>query len=99
METPSRLPILTRYRSSCLDRTALSVERSCERVLVIRYRRYSAGSLMFIRLFILATATVTLWAQGGRGGAPSREAPVSPVPFERILRANREPQNWLTFSG
>src|SRR5580700_1798206 len=30
---------------------------------------------------------------------PSREAPVSNVPFERILGANKEPQNWLTYSG
>ena len=30
---------------------------------------------------------------------PNREAPVTPVPFDRILRANQEPQNWLTYSG
>src|ERR1700689_3968397 len=30
---------------------------------------------------------------------PSREAPVTSVPFERILGANKEPQNWLTYSG
>jgi alcohol dehydrogenase (cytochrome c) len=29
----------------------------------------------------------------------NREAPVSPVPFERILHASQEPQNWLTYSG
>ena len=29
----------------------------------------------------------------------NREAPVSVVPFERILRASQEPQNWLTYSG
>jgi alcohol dehydrogenase (cytochrome c) len=29
----------------------------------------------------------------------NREANVTPVPFERILRANQEPQNWLTYSG
>ena len=57
---------------------------------------------MTIRLFVLVTATTTLWAQGGqggRGGPLNREAPVTPVPFERILRANQEPQNWLTYSG
>src|SRR5215813_9377247 len=53
---------------------------------------------MIIRLLLLVTATMTLWGQGGRG-PQNREAPVTPVPFERILRANREPQNWLTFSG
>jgi alcohol dehydrogenase (cytochrome c) len=31
--------------------------------------------------------------------AVNREANVTPVPFERILRANQEPQNWLTYSG
>ena len=35
----------------------------------------------------------------GRGGPTNREAPVTPVPFERILRSNQEPQNWLTYSG
>ena len=62
---------------------------------------------MTIRLLVVATAAVTLWAQqpegrGGRGGGrgiPNREANVPPVPFERILRANQEPQNWLTHSG
>jgi glucose dehydrogenase len=29
----------------------------------------------------------------------NREAPVTPVPFERILHASQEPQNWLTYSG
>jgi glucose dehydrogenase len=53
---------------------------------------------MTIRLLLLCTATATLWAQG-RGGPQNREAPVTPVPFERVLNANREPQNWLTFSG
>jgi alcohol dehydrogenase (cytochrome c) len=71
---------------------------------------------MPIRLLVLATGAVMLWAQqpaqqqpaqqpegrGGRGGGrgiPNREANVPPVPFERILRANQEPQNWLTYSG
>jgi alcohol dehydrogenase (cytochrome c) len=41
------------------------------------------------------------WAQEGPGrGAPvNHEAPVTPVPFERILNATKEPQNWLTYSG
>jgi alcohol dehydrogenase (cytochrome c) len=54
---------------------------------------------MTTRLLLFVTITAPLWAQGGRGGPPSREAPVTPVPFERILRANQEPQNWLTYSG
>ena len=35
----------------------------------------------------------------GRGGPPNKEAPVTPVPFSRILNAAKEPQNWLTYSG
>ena len=55
---------------------------------------------MTTRLLLFAVMTVLpLWAQGGRGGAQNRQAPVTPVPFERILRANQEPQNWLTYSG
>jgi alcohol dehydrogenase (cytochrome c) len=41
---------------------------------------------------------VATWAQG-RGGPQNREANVNPVPFDRILNANKEPQNWLTYSG
>jgi len=54
---------------------------------------------MTTRLLLFVTITAPLWAQGGRGGPQNREAPVTPVPFERILHANQEPQNWLTFSG
>jgi len=54
---------------------------------------------MTTRLLLLMTVTASLWAQGGRGGPSNHEAPVTPVPFERILHANREPQNWLTYSG
>src|SRR5215472_11479241 len=54
---------------------------------------------MIFRLFVFATASMALWAQGGRGGPQNREANVSPVPFERILNSNQEPQNWLTYSG
>ncbi len=54
---------------------------------------------MTTRLLLFATITAPLFAQGGRGGPVNREAPVTPVPFDRILRANQEPQNWLTYSG
>ena len=66
---------------------------------------------MIMRLLLIASAMVTMWAQApeGRGGEgqgaqgrrtePDREAPISPVPFERILHANQEPKNWLTYSG
>jgi alcohol dehydrogenase (cytochrome c) len=56
---------------------------------------------MMKRLLLLAFAVfsaTTVLAQD-RGGQPNREAPVTPVPFERILRSNQEPQNWLTYSG
>jgi len=54
---------------------------------------------MTVRLLLLATATTTLWAQGPGGGPQNHEAKVSAVPFERILSATREPQNWLTYAG
>ncbi|MBZ5633500.1 MAG: PQQ-dependent dehydrogenase, methanol/ethanol family [Acidobacteriia bacterium] len=49
---------------------------------------------------VLAFVSLTglLFAQGGRGPV-NREAPVTNVPFERILKANQEPQNWLSYSG
>src|SRR5437868_15506651 len=50
------------------------------------------------RLLLLACAASTVLGQG-RGGPTNREAPVTSVPFERILRANQEPQNWLTYGG
>jgi alcohol dehydrogenase (cytochrome c) len=53
---------------------------------------------MMKRLLLLACAATTVFAQG-RGGPVNREAPVTPVPFERILRSNQEPQNWFTYSG
>src|ERR1700680_4540708 len=33
------------------------------------------------------------------GPPVNREASVTSVPFERILHADQEPQNWLTYSG
>jgi alcohol dehydrogenase (cytochrome c) len=46
-------------------------------------------------LFSLSTLA---WAQLSQAPV-NREAPVSAVPFERILHASQEPQNWLTYSG
>src|SRR5512142_612151 len=40
---------------------------------------------MLLRALLLAGVTGFLWAQG--------------VTFDRILHADREPQNWLTYSG
>jgi alcohol dehydrogenase (cytochrome c) len=49
-------------------------------------------------LLMLSMAGFAL-AQGGRGGAPAREAPVTDVPFSRIQAAEQQPQNWMTFGG
>ena len=49
-------------------------------------------------VFAFVSLTGFLFAQGGRGPV-NREAPVTNVPFERILKANQEPQNWLSYSG
>jgi alcohol dehydrogenase (cytochrome c) len=43
-------------------------------------------------------ASSLLHAQGGPPPA-NKEAQVTNVPFERILNASKEPQNWLTYSG
>ncbi len=52
---------------------------------------------MKLRALMLLSAAGLLRAQNP---APaSREAPVNDVPFERILHAGQEPQNWLTYSG
>jgi alcohol dehydrogenase (cytochrome c) len=53
---------------------------------------------MTVRIVLLCATAVSLFAQG-RGGPQNRDAVISPVPFERILNANKEPQNWLTYSG
>src|SRR5438552_15146531 len=37
--------------------------------------------------------------RGGGGQGPQAQAPAPNVTFDRILKANQEPENWLTFSG
>jgi len=51
---------------------------------------------MIKRVFALVSLTGSLFAQFG-GGPVNREAPVTDVPFARILKP--EPQNWLSYSG
>src|SRR5689334_12568310 len=54
-----------------------------------------------VLFFVCAVAffvAATLLGQGQQG-PQNREAPVTNVPFERILKANQEPQNWLTYGG
>src|SRR5277367_824321 len=50
---------------------------------------------------LLALAALALGQAQGRGpaGRPAPVARIQDVPFERILGANKEPQNWLTYSG
>ena len=51
---------------------------------------------MIKRAFAFVSLTGLAFAQFG-GGPVNREAPVTNVPFERILKP--EPQNWLSYSG
>src|SRR5436190_22032159 len=44
-------------------------------------------------LFVAAT----ILAQGGP--PPQREAPAPNVTFDRLLKANAEPQNWMVYGG
>lgn len=53
---------------------------------------------MRIQAFLLASSAAFLLAQG-QPPAPARTAPVTDVPFSRVLNADKEPQNWLTFNG
>jgi alcohol dehydrogenase (cytochrome c) len=51
-------------------------------------------------LLALATLAFGPAAQAqGQPPPPAREAPVKDVPFDRILKANQDPDNWLTYSG
>jgi alcohol dehydrogenase (cytochrome c) len=52
---------------------------------------------MKLRVFLLLSVAGLVRAQNGP--VIEREAPVTSVPFERILNAAKEPQNWLTYSG
>ena len=53
---------------------------------------------MKTQAFLLACSAALLLAQGPPP-APARTAPVTDVPFSRLLQADKEPQNWLMFSG
>jgi alcohol dehydrogenase (cytochrome c) len=52
-----------------------------------------------LKMPLFLSVAALAFGQGGGRGPVNREANVTPVPFERILRANQEPQNWLTYSG
>jgi len=47
---------------------------------------------------IFVTLAGSVWAQG-RGGPPPPPLASPNVSFDRILKANEEPQNWLTYGG
>src|SRR5258708_35187252 len=49
-------------------------------------------------VLLLVSITSSLWAQG-RGGPPPPPLASPDVSFDRILKANQEPQNWLTYGG
>ena len=56
---------------------------------------------MSLKILVLigAAGAAVVYSQGGQQ-PPPREAPVTPVPYERLLRApTAEPQNWLTYNG
>ena len=56
-------------------------------------------STMNIRAFLPIAFAALASGQGLEQAPVNREAPVTSVPFSRILGANKEPQNWLTYSG
>src|SRR5215472_718672 len=53
---------------------------------------------MKIQAWLLLSVASLAWGQLQRI-PPNRDAPPVNVPFQRILDAGREPQNWLTYSG
>ena len=51
-------------------------------------------------VFLLLSATAAgPGASAVRAPPPNREVPAPNVSFERIQQSNKEPQNWLTYSG
>ena len=56
---------------------------------------------MIVRTCVFLLLSATLLAQEGPFGPPVPKGEVPPrnVSFERIRDANKEPQNWLTYSG
>jgi alcohol dehydrogenase (cytochrome c) len=50
-------------------------------------------------LLLLSTTLLAQEPPPFGGPPPNREAPAPNVSFDRIVNANKEPQNWLTYSG
>lgn len=53
----------------------------------------------FLSISLATAALVSLATAQGPGPAAAKQAPVTDVPFSRILKANQEPQNWMTYGG
>jgi alcohol dehydrogenase (cytochrome c) len=51
-----------------------------------------------VLLFLLTVLTIAFLVQG-HAGLPPAQYPLPKLTFERLLKANAEPQNWLTYSG
>ncbi|MEO5922435.1 MAG: PQQ-dependent dehydrogenase, methanol/ethanol family [Bryobacteraceae bacterium] len=54
---------------------------------------------MKTQAFLLGLSMAGLALAQGPAAAPARQAPVTDVPFSRILASDQQPQNWLTYSG
>ncbi len=52
-----------------------------------------------VLVFFLLSATMLAQEPSLFGPPPNKEAPAPSLSFERIQQANKEPQNWLTYSG
>src|SRR5215813_10291861 len=52
--------------------------------------------LIAVAAFVIGA---TLLAQGPPAQGPAREVPPPNVSFDRLLKPNQEPHNWLTYSG
>ena len=53
---------------------------------------------MKIQALLLVSVASLAWGQMQRI-PPNKDAPAVNVPFDRLLKATSEPQNWLTYSG
>ena len=54
---------------------------------------------VFLSISLAVLALAALAPAQGPGPAVAKQAPVTDVPFSRMLKANQEPQNWMTYGG
>ena len=57
------------------------------------------NKMQFLKLTLLAFCATTLAAQVAPNPVNPNPATPNPVTFDRLVAADREPQNWLTYSG